>query len=65
LDRGDHHHVVPCSRFQHLEEPQHLVRGAAIEVAGGLIADQEHRIGDDGAGDGHALLLPPDSFRGL
>jgi len=29
----------------------------AVEVAGRFVADQEGRVGDDRAGDRHALLL--------
>ena len=50
--------VLPCSLVQHLQEPQDLVGGGAVEIAGGLIADQERGIGDDGARDGDTLLLP-------
>ena len=34
-----------------------LVGGGAVEIAGRLVAEQQRRIGDDGAGDGDALLL--------
>ena len=30
----------------------------AVEVAGGLVAEDELRVGDDRPGNGHALLLP-------
>ena len=42
---------------QLLQQGQDLVRAVAVEVAGGLVAEQERRVGHDGAGDGHALLL--------
>ena len=34
----------------------------AVEVAGGLVGDDERRVGDDGAGDGDALLLAAGEF---
>src|SRR3546814_5700247 len=37
----------------------------AVEVAGGLVADQQRRIGHDRAGDRHALLLAAGQLVGL
>ena len=33
------------------------VGGAGVEVAGGLVGEDEAGVGDEGAGDGNALLL--------
>ena len=41
-----------------LEEPQQPDRHRVIDVAGGLVGEQQARPADDGAGDGDALLLP-------
>ena len=53
-----HHHdrlaVLAVERLQQIED---LVAGLAIEVAGRLVAEQQRRVGDDGAGDADALLL--------
>lgn len=39
------------------EAPLDEALGLGVEVAGGLVEDQDFRIGEDGAGDGEALLL--------
>ena len=54
---GDHHDRLAVLAVQHLQQAQDLVGGGAVEVAGRLVADQERRIGHDGARDRHALLL--------
>ena len=46
--------VVAVERLQQVEN---LVAGLAIEIARGLVAQQQRRIGDDGARDADALLL--------
>src|SRR6476661_2732151 len=33
--------------------------GGRVEVAGGLVGDEDRRLVDEGPGDGHALLLAP------
>ena len=43
---------------ERLQQVQDLVGALAVEVAGGLVAEQEGGVGHDGARDGHALLLP-------
>ena len=47
------------------EEIQDLVRALAIEIAGGLVRDEDLRIGDDRAGDRHALLLAAGELPGI
>src|ERR1700730_14337520 len=42
---------------QTLQQIERLLRVARIEVTGGFVGDDDARVGDDGAGDGHALLL--------
>src|SRR6185437_14874754 len=37
----------------------------AIEIARGFVAEQESGIGDNGAGDGHTLLLPTRELAGV
>ena len=46
--------VLAVERLQQVED---LVAGLAVEVAGRLVAEQQRRVGDDGAGDADALLL--------
>ena len=43
---------------QPLQQRQHLARRLRVEVAGRLVGEQQRRIGDDGARDRDALLLP-------
>ena len=33
--------VLPCSRLSELQQAEHLVGGCAVEVAGGLVAEQQ------------------------
>ena len=37
----------------------------AVQVAGGFVGDDQHGIGDQGACDGHTLLLSAGEFLGL
>ena len=48
-----------------LEDADDLLRGARVEVAGGLVGEQDRRVGDQGAGDGHPLLLAAGELRGV
>src|SRR5205823_9280885 len=49
------------ARFRvHLEhELDHAGAGRGIEIPGGLVGKEELRLGDEGARQGHALLLAP------
>src|SRR5579864_107116 len=40
-----------------LDERHDLVGALSVEIAGGLVAKQERRVRNNGAGDSHALLL--------
>src|SRR5258708_35893802 len=40
-----------------LEHAHHLDGGLAVEVAGRFVGEEDLRLVDEGAGDGHALLL--------
>ena len=42
-----------------------VFRGRGIEVTGGLVGKKDLGLGDDGAGDGHALLLAAGELRRL
>ena len=53
-DHDDRLAVLAVERLQQVED---LVAGLAIEVAGRLVAEQQRRVGDDGARDADALLL--------
>ena len=43
---------------QAVERLQHQALALRIQRAGGLVQDQDRRVAQDGAGDGHALPLP-------
>src|ERR1043166_4691326 len=45
------------------ERAEHVIRGTWVEVAGGLIGEQDARRVGDGAGDRDALLLAAREFR--
>ena len=53
----DHHDRLAVIAVQRFEQFQDLVPRLAIEVAGRLVAEQQCRVGDDGAGDADTLLL--------
>ena len=53
---GDQHHGDPALA-ERLEDGQHFEAGVRIEIAGGLVAQDELRRADQRPGDGHALLL--------
>ena len=49
--------VRPSSRLSAVSSVHDLVAARRVEIAGRLVGDEQGRAGDDGAGDGHALLL--------
>ena len=49
--------VWPRRSFRSRKNRQHGFGIFGVEVAGGLVGQQKRRMIDDGAGDGHALLL--------
>ena len=51
--------------MQILEQAHDFVGGAGVEVAGGLVGEQDDRVIDQGAGDGDALLLAAGELVGL
>ena len=50
---------------QLLEDAHDLFGRARVEVAGRLVGEEDGRIGDQRAGDGHALLLAAGELRRL
>ena len=54
---SDQDHGEVAVGVEAAQEVEDRLPGARIEVAGGLVGDQHFRLGDQGAGDGDALLL--------
>ena len=48
----------PAAGMQVAQDGHHLGTAGAVEVAGRLVGQEQGRLGDQGAGDGDALLLP-------
>ncbi len=60
--RGDHRrHAFLVHELHKLVE--NAIGGVGIEIAGGLVRQQDLRLIGDGAGNGHALLLTAGKFR--
>ena len=51
-------HDRSALRCQLVEDREDLVGRLAVEVSGRLVGEDERRVGDQGAGDRDALLLP-------
>ena len=60
----DHQDGLAVLAHQFLDERHDFIGALAVEVAGGLVAEEKSGIGDDGAGDGHTLLLPAGKLAG-
>ena len=54
---GDHHDGLAELVDRPAEEPEHLGRRLAVEVAGGLVSEDQLGSAGEGPGDGDALLL--------
>jgi hypothetical protein len=61
----DHQHGDAVVAVQRQQQAHDLVAALGVEVAGGFVGQHHRRLGDDGAGDGHPLLLPADSSAGV
>jgi len=55
---GDHQQTL-AARPQVGEQPQDLARGPAVEVAGGLVGQDQQGVVDQGSGQRHPLALAP------
>ena len=53
----DHDDGLAVLAVERLEQAEDFVAGLAVEIAGRLVAEQQRRIGDDGARDADALLF--------
>ena len=54
---GDHDHRLAELVDRLAQQPQHVLARLRVEVAGRLVGEDDGRFGDQGAGDGDALLL--------
>ena len=61
---GDHQHGQPFGG-QLPHDGEHLAHHLGIQGGGGLVEEQDLRLHGQGAGDGHALLLPAGQLAGL
>src|SRR3954469_2763320 len=61
---GDQDHGV-ARPVELVEELHDLLGSGRVEVAGGLVGEQDGRLVDQGAGDGHALALAARQLVGL
>ena len=59
-----HEHDGGAHLIDLLEQVHHLARHEGIEVAGGLVGEDQRRVAGNGAGDGDALLLAAGELRG-
>src|SRR5574337_1475037 len=62
---GDHHDGLAVLAVEFLQQSQDFLGRLAVEVAGRFVADQQGRVGHDGARDRDALLLATREFTGL
>src|SRR5258707_10240883 len=53
----DHQHGLAVLLHQAMDQLHDFIGAFAVEVAGGLVAEEKGWVGDDGAGDGYTLLL--------
>jgi hypothetical protein len=60
-----HHHHRDALPVEILEERHDFHAGVRIERAGGLVGQYQDRIVDEGARDGHPLLLTAGELRGV
>src|SRR5699024_11205252 len=61
---GDHHDGLVELVHAQPQEVEHLLGGAGVEVAGGLVGEDDRGGGDQGAGDRDALHLAAGELRG-
>ena len=55
---GDHDDGLPKLLVESLHQLQDLLGRNLVQVTGGFVGHDDGRIGDDGPGNGHPLLLP-------
>ena len=58
-----HHHDRPAFAVEFLEEPDDLIGRCRIEVAGGLVGQNDRRVIGQHPGQGNPLLLTDTQFR--
>ena len=62
---GDHDDSLAQIGVQAFEQGHDVGGGHPVQVAGGFVGHDDVRVGDDGPGDGHALLLAAGKLVGL
>jgi hypothetical protein len=61
---GHHEKGLAAIVHQAPQQGQDLAAGGAVQVAGGLVGQEDQGVGHQGPGDGHALLLAARQFAG-
>src|SRR5579859_420825 len=62
---GDHHDGLVVALIQDPQQIQNFLGGMTIQVTGRLVANQDGRVGDQGACNGHPLLLSARELAGF
>ena len=62
---GDDDHRQPLLLVETSEQRDHVLAGAAVEVAGRLVTHEDRRAVDECPGDRHALLLAAGELGGM
>ena len=62
---ADHQDCLAVFLRKPVDDVHDLVGAFAVEVAGRFVTEKEGRIGDDGPGDGHPLLLSAGQLAGI
>src|SRR5690349_15568565 len=61
----DHQDGLLVLAVELLQQAQDFIGRGAVQIAGRFVAEQDGRIGDNGAGNAHALLLAAGHFARL
>jgi hypothetical protein len=61
---GDHHDGLAKVAIELLQKLQHVTGTDGVKIAGGLVGEDQIRIGHDRAGNGDALFLPAGQLSG-
>src|SRR5579864_6427519 len=60
---SDHDDGLPELLIQLAQHRQYIIRILGVQISGGLVSEQNFRLVDNGARDGHTLLFAAGHFR--